>query len=493
MKKIYLTFIAVFVLTQFTYAQWNTSGTNIYNSNTGNVGIGVTTPTSTFQVAQQTTGLGTVSTTASGTTVTGTGTQFTNTFKVGDAITANGETHIISVVSSDFLLTTDAWTSANTTVAYTLAGGTRFVIKGNGNIGLGTVSPKSTLQVAGDARFGTNGSYADLRLFTDVALSGYNQTNSLTPTTTPGSGLAKAALYLKNAISAGTTRMDLLVDGNVGIGTTNPIVKLQVGQDIAGTTSSIYATGTNGNGFIINAGAHYGAMFPGSNLINFGFPSSIGSQPTPIMSITYSGNVGIGTTSPNALFHASGPEYIPSTSGSSQNSTLRIGANTTNLVLDAGVSTSGSYSWLQSRNQAVYSANYTLALNPNGGSVSIGITDPKGYKLAVAGNVIAESVTVKLQGSWPDYVFKPSYDLPSLTDVKVYIDKNQHLPEMPSEREIVKNGINLGELVKLQTKKIEELTLYLIEKDRQFSEQQKAIQSLQGQINELSKQQSKKQ
>jgi uncharacterized coiled-coil protein SlyX len=84
--------------------------------------------------------------------------------------------------------------------------------------------------------------------------------------------------------------------------------------------------------------------------------------------------------------------------------------------------------------------------------------------------------------------------LPSLIEVKNYIDKNQHLPEMPSEQEVAKNGINLGEMNKLLVKKVEELTLYLIEKDKQIEEQNNKIEaqqtvneSLQKQIDQLAK------
>ena len=105
------------------------------------------------------------------------------------------------------------------------------------------------------------------------------------------------------------------------------------------------------------------------------------------------------------------------------------------------------------------------------GNVGIGTTTPDA-KLAVAGIIHSQAVKVDMNG-WSDYVFRPNYDLPTLTAVKAYIDKNERLPEMPSEQEVIKNGINLGDIVKLQTKKIEELTLYLIEKDKQLADQQK--------------------
>jgi hypothetical protein len=107
------------------------------------MGIGTTSPTTNFQVAQGTAGVGRITTTASGTAVVGTGTQFTNTFKLGNTITANGETRTIVTISNDTHLTTNAWTNTNTNVAYTLAGGTRFSVLGNGNVGIGAI-PRAT-------------------------------------------------------------------------------------------------------------------------------------------------------------------------------------------------------------------------------------------------------------------------------------------------------------------------------------------------------------
>lgn len=81
-----------------------------------------------------------------------------------------------------------------------------------------------------------------------------------------------------------------------------------------------------------------------------------------------------------------------------------------------------------------------------------------GSLLSVAGNIMAKSVIVKPEDEWPDYVFKTRYHLPAFKYVKNYIILNHHLPDLPSEEEVKKNGVDLGEMVKLQTKKIEELT-----------------------------------
>ena len=112
------------------------------------------------------------------------------------------------------------------------------------------------------------------------------------------------------------------------------------------------------------------------------------------------------------------------------------------------------------------------------GNVGIGTFNTKGYKLAVAGSVIATSVTVKVLTAWPDYVFQDDYHLPSLTDVKQYIALNKHLPDLPSANKISSEGLDLGNMNILLTKKIEELTLYVIEKDNELKKQQAQIEQL---------------
>jgi hypothetical protein len=125
-------------------------------------------------------------------------------------------------------------------------------------------------------------------------------------------------------------------------------------------------------------------------------------------------------------------------------------------------------------------------LTIKGGNVGIGTTTPDEL-LSVNGTIHSKEVKVNLTGL-PDYVFKPDYHLPTLSEVKTYIDKNSHLPEMPSAQEVEKNGLNLGEMNKLLLKKVEELTLYLIEKDKEAQTQKEVNMMLLNQIDELRKQ-----
>lgn len=125
------------------------------------------------------------------------------------------------------------------------------------------------------------------------------------------------------------------------------------------------------------------------------------------------------------------------------------------------------------------------------GNVGIGTVNPGAFKLAVKGNIHAQEFNLDLTG-WSDYVFKNDYRLPPLTEVKTYIDQNHHLADIPSEQQIVRDGLNLGEMDKLLVKKVEELTLYLIEKDKQINVQQQQMNLMKQQMEAIEKQLNKK-
>lgn len=101
-------------------------------------------------------------------------------------------------------------------------------------------------------------------------------------------------------------------------------------------------------------------------------------------------------------------------------------------------------------------------------------TDDPAYKLQVKGNVKAQKVKVTLQG-WADFVFEPAYRLPSLFEVEQFILQHKHLPEIPSAKEVEENGVDLGEMNKKLLQKIEELTLYIIQQDKEMKEVKKRL------------------
>jgi hypothetical protein len=105
------------------------------------------------------------------------------------------------------------------------------------------------------------------------------------------------------------------------------------------------------------------------------------------------------------------------------------------------------------------------------GNVGIGVSKPA-EKLVVDGTICAKEVRVSLSGSpyWPDFVFAKNYSLMSLSEIEQYIKTNQRLPELPAAAEVEENGIQLGEMNALLLKKIEELTLHIINLQKQIDE-----------------------
>jgi hypothetical protein len=113
--------------------------------------------------------------------------------------------------------------------------------------------------------------------------------------------------------------------------------------------------------------------------------------------------------------------------------------------------------------------NYALYLK-NDGTVGIGTPTTYGYKLAVNGSILCQELKVRKRANWPDYVLRSDYKLLPLKEVENYINRNQHLPDIPSAKEIDENGISVGEMNVALLKKVEELTKYLIEQQKQIDD-----------------------
>jgi hypothetical protein len=221
--------------------------------------------------------------------------------------------------------------------------------------------------------------------------------------------------------------------------------------------------------------------------IDFYTGGSIASQGHRLR-IAANGNVGIGTSDPSAKLQVNGGLFRVERNSTEPlaDFTNTVDANFEVILSNGGSADKKAYIGPTTNTNLVLGQNGIEAMRiVPGGNVAIGTTDTHGFKLAVVGNIIAEGITVKLKTNWPDYVFKPSYQLRSLTALNSYIQKNRHLPEMPSEKEVANEGVNLGEIVKLQTKKIEELTLYLIEQNRLLSSQKRSYEKLQRRVDKL--------
>jgi hypothetical protein len=116
------------------------------------------------------------------------------------------------------------------------------------------------------------------------------------------------------------------------------------------------------------------------------------------------------------------------------------------------------------------------------GNVGIGTTNPDS-KLTVAGKIHAQEVKVTVNaGEVPDYVFANDYKLKSLREVEEYIKQNKHLPEIPSAGDVEKNGLMLAEMNMKLLKKIEEMTLYMIEQNKKIEKQNEKIRMLEEKV-----------
>ncbi|WP_285060242.1 hypothetical protein [Pedobacter ginsengisoli] len=285
--------------------------------------------------------------------------------------------------------------------------------------------------------------------------------------------------------------------GNVGIGTLSPSEKLEVSGNILISGSSNpfiqIAGGTSGTGGYFQgskqagSAAGYGAWvnhnayWDGTNFIqprgtlssslfssNFhlGFIWQYAAaggvngaiiQPVERMRLNASGRLGLGTGSIiSAKFHI--------VDAAQQ---LRLGYDDANY----NAFTIGSNGSLTI---ASYGTNPNVSiLNAN---VGIGTSLPS-EKLSVKGKIRAQEVKVEM-ANWSDFVFANDYVLPSLQETEKHIKEKGHLPGIPSAAEVEKNGIELGDMNKKLLQKIEELTLYLIEKD-------KKIQAMEQRINKI--------
>jgi hypothetical protein len=177
------------------------------------------------------------------------------------------------------------------------------------------------------------------------------------------------------------------------------------------------------------------------------------------------GKLGLGTTTPSSLLHLKG-----------SNELLRIEGTDAYIGFYSG-STQKAFIWRTGDNLKLASNSGSVILGNNvtgdhvfilsDGRVGIGTSTPKsGYKLSVEGKVACRELKVET-AAWPDYVFSEEFQLMPLSEVENFITKNNHLPGIPSAAAVVGEGLDVGAMQVKMMEKIEELTLYVIDLQKQ--------------------------
>ncbi len=322
--------------------------------------------------------------------------------------------------------------------------------------------------------------------------------------------------------SNNTDALTIKDNGNVGIGTTNPAEKLTIkGTDnyfAAGQTPYPWEhthtigvkMGTDATAGVIDFMRWTGTETSyGTALISqynsdggYGLDFRIDNRTTKTrattsrMFISSSGEVGIGTVSPQAKLHIAngtlrtwtplaGTVGIFESTAASRSFVTITGQNQAELWFgDGAVQALGRIRYEPENNlMEFWTAQSQKMVLDSSGNLGIGTTSPS-EKLSVNGSIRSHEVKVEIE-NWPDYVFKNDYTLLSLADVKKHIATKGHLPNMPSATVIKEEGAALGALNVKLLEKIEELTLYTLEQEAQLQQQQHINKTLMERLSQI--------
>jgi hypothetical protein len=293
--------------------------------------------------------------------------------------------------------------------------------------------------------------------------------------------------------------------GNVGIGTTSPRGAL----DVANGDIWLSATPDGGSNQTTYLSGHiFLAPYSNTNIsyLQARRGNTTGTSELRLRTMTNgslietmhlsgNGNVGIGTITPGEKLELTGSIYMNAENNGliiDEGGNKRVGFmkyagreggiwRTQNIAFEIGRTNTTTLPG----SPTVFTTDLFVAGSGNVGIGTKNVNDAN-YKLFVETGIRTRKVKVDVS-TWADYVFSPSYKLPSLKEVEAFIKKNNHLPDVPSEAEVKKEGLDLGENQAVLLKKIEELTLYIIDQNKKLEDQNKRIGNLERQLSGSSK------
>jgi len=154
-----------------------------------------------------------------------------------------------------------------------------------------------------------------------------------------------------------------------------------------------------------------------------------------------------------------------------------LDGNLSSIVLSAGATSLSLRGGNPRENAIVFRGNVEMY----NGVDRVRISAPHGLQLSPFTTTAIECDEIRIK-NWkittPDYVFDKNYRLQPLDTVEKHIRKEKHLPEIPSHKEIKRNGLDLAEMNMLLLKKVEELTLYTIAQEKRLKKQEERLLEL---------------
>lgn len=301
----------------------------------------------------------------------------------------------------------------------------RFNTTGNSNVGLGTNTLFSNTTGVGSIAVGSQALFSNISGAYNVAFG----SNALYGNTTGGYNVAAGA----NALQATT-----IGSSNVGFGF-EALFSNTIGNTNVGIGTSSLRANTTGNNNIAFGWEALKGNTTGSNNIGFGTASGF-SNTTGEKNVFIGYQAGYNEIGSDKLYVSNSNTANPLIKGDFVTSTLKVNSKTT------GYLAVGDF------------------------DAAAPMPTPAGYRLIVQDGILTEKVKVALKTSatdWADYVFAKDYSLLPLDKVESFIHANKHLPNVPSADEMVKGGLDVAKTSKMFMEKIEELTLYMIELNKE--------------------------